>query len=200
MTDGYAFHASHAGLVGGMRAPYHGISVFRAGDKPPTDDPNAPCVWSSAAAGQALAESGYTRGGERAFQRGRLQQYRRTSCDGATVFYADLLTYLAGGAAADTCVYEVRFAGMCPSGADIRIAPLPPALRVRCLRPTVQTASLGWPMRQRSAPERCLLRRRTRRAVCCSSFESGCRCSRLFRACQGVVLGQRLLTRGDRPI
>lgn len=113
MADGYAFHASYGGLAGGMKVPYHGISVFRPGDKPLMDDPNAPCFWSSAAAGQALAESGYTRGGERAFQRGRLQQYRRTSSDGGTVFYSDLLTYVAGGAAADTCVYEVRFAGMC---------------------------------------------------------------------------------------
>lgn len=114
MADGYAFHASYGGLAGGMKAPYHGVSVFRPGDKPLTDDPDAPCFWSSAAAGQALVDSGYTRGGERAFQRGRLQQYRRTSSDGATVFYADLLTYRAGGAAADTCVYEARFAGDVP--------------------------------------------------------------------------------------
>lgn len=114
MADGYAFHASYGGLAGGMKVPYHGVSVFRPGDKPLTDDPNAPCFWSSAAAGQALAESGYTRGGERAFQRGRLQQYRRTSSDGATVFYADLLTYVAGGAAAGSCVYHVRFAGDVP--------------------------------------------------------------------------------------
>ncbi len=112
MADGYAFHASHGGLAGGMKVPYHGISVFRAGDKPPTDDPNAPCVWSSTAAGQTLAESGYTRGGERAFQRGRLQHYRRTSSDGGTVFYADLLTYIAGGS--DACVYDVRLAGDLP--------------------------------------------------------------------------------------
>lgn len=111
MADGYAFHASYASLRGDLKVSYHGVSVFRPGDKPLTDDPNAPCFWSSAAAGQALAESGYTRGGERAFQRGRLQQYRRISSDGGTIFYADLLTYVAGGAAADTCVYEVRFAG-----------------------------------------------------------------------------------------
>jgi len=114
MADGYAFHASYGGLAGGMKIPYHGVSVFRPDDKPLTDDPNAPCFWSSAAAGQALIEIGYTRGGERAFQRGRLQQYRRTSSDGATVFYADLLTYVAGGAPADTCVYEARFAGDVP--------------------------------------------------------------------------------------
>lgn len=112
MADGCAFHASCAGLAGGMKVPYHGVSVFKPGDRPLTEDPDAPCFWSSTAAGQALAESGYTRGGERVFQRGRLQQYRRTSPDGGTVFYADLLTYVAGGAAADTCVYEVRFAGM----------------------------------------------------------------------------------------
>lgn len=104
MADGYAFHASYGGLAGGMKAPYHGISLFRLGDKPLTDDPNAPCFWSSAPAGQALAKSGRARGGERAFQRGRLQQYRRTSPDGGTVFYADLLTYGAGGAAVDACV------------------------------------------------------------------------------------------------
>ena len=111
MADGYAVHASYGGLMGGLKVPYHGVSVFRPGDKPLTDDPNAPCFWSSEAAGQALAANGYTRGGERAFQRGRLQQYRRISSDGGTVFYADLLTYVAGGVAADTCVYEVRFAG-----------------------------------------------------------------------------------------
>jgi len=114
MADGYAFHASYGGLAGGMKVPYHGVSVFRPGGKPLTDDPDAPCFWSSAAAGQALAGSGYTRGGERAFQRGRLQQYRRTSSNGCTVFYADLLTYIAGNAAANTCVYEVRFAGDMP--------------------------------------------------------------------------------------
>jgi len=114
MLDGYAFHASYAGLAGGMKVPYHGISVFRPGGKLLTDDPHAPCFWASAAAGEALAATGYTRGGERAFQRGRLQQYRRTSSDGGTVFYADLLTYVAGGAAAGACVYEVRFAGDVP--------------------------------------------------------------------------------------
>ncbi|WP_445514726.1 hypothetical protein [Stenotrophomonas sp. 3(2025)] len=114
MIDGYAFHASYGGLTGGMKVPYHGISVFRPGEKPLTDDPHAPCFWTSAAAGEALAATGYMRGGERAFQRGRLQQYRRTSSDGGTVFYADLLTYVAGGTAADTCVYEVRFAGDVP--------------------------------------------------------------------------------------
>ncbi|QBR42904.1 hypothetical protein DAIF1_04310 [Stenotrophomonas indicatrix] len=114
MLDGYAFHASYGGLTGGMKVPYHGISVFRPGGKPLTDDPHAPCFWTSAAAGEALATTGYTRGGERAFQRGRLQQYRRTSSGGGTVFYADLLTYVAGGADAGTCVYEVRFAGDVP--------------------------------------------------------------------------------------
>lgn len=114
MEDGYAFHASYSSLAGGMKVPYHGISVFRPGGKPLTDDPHAPCFWTSTAAGKALTAAGYTRGGERAFQRGRLQQYRHTSSDGGTVFYADLLTYVAGGAAADTCVYEVRFAGDVP--------------------------------------------------------------------------------------
>lgn len=114
MTDGYAFYANYDGLAGGMKVPYHGVSVFRPGGKPLTDDPHAPCFWTSSAAGQALTESGYTRGGERAFQRGRLQQYRRASSDGGTVFYADLLTYVAGGAAAESCVYEVRFAGDVP--------------------------------------------------------------------------------------
>jgi len=114
LAGGYAFHASYGGLAGGMKVPYHGVSVFKPGDRPLTEDPDSPCFWSSTAAGQALAESGYTRGGERVFQRGRLQQYRRTSPDGGTVFYADLLTYVAGGAAADTCVYEVRFAGDVP--------------------------------------------------------------------------------------
>jgi len=114
MEDGYAFHASYSSLAGGMKVPYHGISVFRPGGKPLTDDPHAPCFWTSTAAGKALTAAGYTRGGERAFQRGRLQQFRRTSSDGGTVFYADLLTYVASGAAADTCVYEVRFAGDVP--------------------------------------------------------------------------------------
>ena len=114
MADGYAFYAGYGGLAGGMNVPYHGVSVFRPDGKPLTDDPHAPCFWTSAAAGRALAAIGYTRGGERAFQRGRLQQYRRTSSDGGTVFYADLLTYIAGDAAAETCVYEVRFAGDVP--------------------------------------------------------------------------------------
>ncbi|HDS1037542.1 TPA: hypothetical protein QDZ42_000826 [Stenotrophomonas maltophilia] len=114
MADGYAFHASYDGLAGGMKVPYHGVSVFRPGRRPLTDDPHAPCFWTSSAAGKALTESGYTRGGERAFQRGRLQQYRRSSSDGGTVFYADLLTYVAGGAAAESCVYEVRFVGDVP--------------------------------------------------------------------------------------
>jgi len=57
-------------------------------------------------------KSGYTRGGERAFQRGRLQQYRRSSSDDGTLFHPDLLTWVAGGAAADICVNEVRFAAM----------------------------------------------------------------------------------------
>jgi hypothetical protein len=43
MADGYAFDASYGGLAGGMKVPYHGISVFRSGDKPLTDDPNSPC-------------------------------------------------------------------------------------------------------------------------------------------------------------
>lgn len=114
MSDGYAFYASYVGLAAGMKVPYHGVSVFRPGGKPLTDDPHAPCFWTSAAAGKALLESGYTRGGERAFQRGRLQQYRRTSSDGSTVFYADLLTYSAGAPAHETCVYEVQFAGDVP--------------------------------------------------------------------------------------
>jgi len=114
MTGGYAFHANYDGLAGGIKVPYHGASVFRPGGKPLTDDPHAPCFWTSSAAGQALTESGYTGGRERAFQRGRLQQYRRASSDGGTVFYADLLTYVAGGAASESCVYEVRFAGDVP--------------------------------------------------------------------------------------
>jgi len=43
VADGYAFHASFGGLAGGMKVPYYGISLFRPGDKPLTDDPNAPC-------------------------------------------------------------------------------------------------------------------------------------------------------------
>jgi hypothetical protein len=31
MSDGYAFHASHGGLAGGMKVPYHNISVLRPG-------------------------------------------------------------------------------------------------------------------------------------------------------------------------
>lgn len=42
MADGYAFHASYGDLAGGMKVPYHGVSVFRPGDKPLTDDPDAP--------------------------------------------------------------------------------------------------------------------------------------------------------------
>ncbi len=58
--------------------------------------------------------SGYERGGERAYQRGRLQQYRRISSDGSTVFYADLLTYSTVTPAPEVCVYEVWFSGDVP--------------------------------------------------------------------------------------
>lgn len=59
---------------------------------------------------QVSIELRYVGCGERAVQRGRLQQYRRTTF-GGTIFYADLLTCGAGGAAAGACVYGVRFAG-----------------------------------------------------------------------------------------
>lgn len=114
LADGYAFYASYGSTPRGMKAPYHGVSIYRPGRKALTEDLQAPCFWTASAAGEALTASGYERGGERAYQRGRLQQYRRTSADGSTVFYADLLTYSAGAPAPEVCVYEVRFSGDVP--------------------------------------------------------------------------------------
>jgi len=114
MADGYAFYASYGSPTRGMKAPYHGVSIYRPGKKSLTEDPQAPCFWAASTAGESLAASGYERGGERAYQRGRLQQYRRTSSDGGTVFYADLLTYSTGAPSPKVCVYEVRFSGDVP--------------------------------------------------------------------------------------
>lgn len=114
MADGYAFYASYGSPTRGMKAPYHGVSIYRPGRKALTEDPQAPCFWAASAAREALAAIGYERGGERAYQRGRLQQYRRASSVGSTVFYADLLTYPTGGPVPEVCVYEVRFSGDVP--------------------------------------------------------------------------------------
>lgn len=114
MADGYAFYASYGSPTRGMKTPYHGVSIYRPGQKALTEDPQAPCFWAASTAGEALAASGYERGGERAYQRGRLQQYRRISSDGSTVFYADLLTYSTVNSAPEACVYEVRFSGDVP--------------------------------------------------------------------------------------
>lgn len=114
MADGYAFYASYETTLLGMKMPSHGVSIYRPGRKALTEDPQAPCFWPASTAGEALAASGYERGGERAFQRGRLQQYRRITSDGGTVFYADLLTYSTGATAPEACVYEVRFSGDVP--------------------------------------------------------------------------------------
>lgn len=114
MADGYAFYASYGSPTRSMKAPHHGVSIYRPGKKALTEDPQAPCFWAASTAGEALAASGYERGGERAYQRGRLQQYRRTSSDGSTVFYADLLTYTTGAPSPKGCVYEVRFSGDVP--------------------------------------------------------------------------------------
>lgn len=114
MADGYGFYASYGSPTRGMKTPYHGISIYRPGKKALTEDPQAPCFWAASTAGEALAASGYERGGERAYQRGRLQQYRRISSDGSTVFYADLLTYSTGTPSPQSCVYEVRLSGDLP--------------------------------------------------------------------------------------
>lgn len=114
MEDGYAFYASYGSSTRSMKAPYHGVSIYRPGKKALTEDPQAPCFWAASTAGEALTASGYERGGERAYQRGRLQQNRRTSSDGGTVFYADLLIYSTGARSPKVCVYEVRFSGDVP--------------------------------------------------------------------------------------
>lgn len=111
LTDGYMFYASIVPLPAGNSFATQEIGLLQPGKKALTDDPNAACFWEASSAGKQLEAQGYQRGGERPFQRGRLQQFWRPIGEGKQVFTVDLLTYALVNPVPQTCVYAVQYSG-----------------------------------------------------------------------------------------
>lgn len=112
LLDGHLYFAYFGSSGAGDGLPMHTLGFVQASGTSFTESPRAECIWEEEGAGRALEEVGFHRGGEWAFQRGRLQRYWRDVTETGSVFDASLMTYtVKSGAGEKTCVYAIRYTG-----------------------------------------------------------------------------------------